>query len=172
MPTIAIAYNDFGDTTVAKCGPWSQGPVFLQQLALLKQASLENFEPDSAAFVHCVTEAAKLSMADRLAWYGDPAYVDVPLAHLLSDVYARDRWALVGDRAAMELQPGRPGGRIPVLPDLRVAQRELARSDARFGIGEPAFADLPPVSELAVIEPGHSGTWLLHQHAVADDVAR
>ncbi len=140
---------DFGETTVAKCGPWSQGPVFLQQLALLKQASLENFEPDSAAFVHRVTEAAKLSMADRLAWYGDPAYVDVPLAHLLSDAYARERWVLVGNRASTELQPGRPGGRMPVLPDPGVALRELARSDARFGIGEPAFADLPPVREWA-----------------------
>jgi gamma-glutamyltranspeptidase/glutathione hydrolase len=138
---------DFGDTTVAKCGPWSQGPVYLQQLAMLKHASLESLEPDSAAFVHRVTEAAKLAMADRLAWYGDPAHVDVPLAHLLSDDYARARWALVGNRAATELQPGRPGGRIPVLPDPGVAQRELARSDARFGIGEPAFADLPPVRE-------------------------
>ena len=82
---------EFGETTVAKCGPWSQGPVYLQQLALLKHASLESCEPDSAAFVHRVTEAAKLCMADRLAWYGDPAYVDVPLAHLLSDAYARER---------------------------------------------------------------------------------
>ena len=140
---------DFGDTTVAKCGPWSQGPVFLQQLAMLRHASLENCEPDSMAFVHRVTEVAKLAMADRLAWYGDPAHVDVPLADLLSDGYARARWALVGERASTTFRPGRPGGCIAVLPDMAVGLRELARSDARFGIGEPAFADLPRVREWA-----------------------
>ena len=141
---------DFGDTTVAKCGPWSQGPVFLQQLALLKHASLASCDPAGATFVHRVAEAAKLAMADRLAWYGDPAFVDVPLAQLLSDDYARERWALVGnidDRASTLLRPGQPGGRVAVLPDLGQGARELARSDARFGIGEPAFADLPPMRD-------------------------
>jgi len=145
----APVLRNFGDTTVAKCGPWSQGPVFLQQLALLEHASLSSCEPGSAAFVHRVSEATKLAMADRLAWYGDPAYVDVPLGHLLSDDYARERWALVGTAASTELRPGRPGGRIPVLPDTGIGQRELARSDARFGAGEPTFADLPPVREWA-----------------------
>ena len=140
---------DFGDFTVAKCGPWSQGPVFLQQLALLKHGSLESVEPTSAAYVHRVTEATKLAMADRLAWYGDPDFVDVPLATLLSDNYARERSALVGDRASTTLRPGRPDGRIPILPDALTGERELSRSDARFGVGEPAFADLPPLSEWA-----------------------
>ncbi|MEO8135561.1 MAG: gamma-glutamyltransferase family protein [Betaproteobacteria bacterium] len=140
---------DFGDTTVAKCGPWSQGPVFLQQLAMLKHASLESCDPCGSAFVHRVAEATKLAMADRLAWYGDPAYVDVPLSHLLSDEYARERWALVGDRASTLLRPGRPGGRAPVLPDPDIGARELARSDARFGAGEPTFAELPPMRDWA-----------------------
>jgi len=137
----------FGDVTVTKCGPWSQGPVFLQQLALLAHASLESIEPDSAAFLHRVSEAAKLAMADRLAWYGDPQYVDVPLATLLSSGYARERWKLVGRRAATELRPGWPGGRVPVVPDLATGARELARFDARFGAGEPTFAELPPMRE-------------------------
>ena len=137
---------DFGDTTVAKCGPWSQGPVFLQQLALLRHASLGSCDPVGATFVHRVAEAAKLAMADRLAWYGDPKFVDVPLATLLSDAYARERWALAGDKASTLLQPGRPDGRVPILPDAGLGARELARSDARFGVGEPTFADLPPLA--------------------------
>ena len=140
---------DFGDTTVAKCGPWSQGPVFLQQLALLKHASLASCDPAGSTFVHRLAEAAKLAMADRLAWYGDPAFVDVPLPRLLSDDYARERWALVGDQASTLLRPGQPDGRVAVLPDLGQGARELARSDARFGIGEPAFADLPPIAKWA-----------------------
>jgi gamma-glutamyltranspeptidase/glutathione hydrolase len=140
---------EFGRNTVAKCGPWSQGPVYLQQLALLRHAGLESLDPHSGAFVHRLTEAAKLAMADRLAWYGDPANVDVPLTHLLGDDYARQRWALVGDRASTALRPGSPDGRRPVLPDPSIGVRELERSDARFGIGEPAFADLPPVRDWA-----------------------
>jgi len=140
---------DFGDTTVAKCGPWSQGPVFLQQLALLKHASLAGCDPAGSAFVHRVAEAGKLAMADRLAWYGDPKFVDVPLARLLSDDYARERWALATDTASTLLQPGQPQGRLAILPDADLGARELARFDARFGVGEPTFADLPPMSEWA-----------------------
>lgn len=140
---------DFGRWTVAKCGAWSQGPVFLQQLALLAKAGLEDHAPDSGAWVHRVAEATKLAMADRLAWYGDPDFVDVPLAQLLSDGYADARRALLGESAAKALRPGSPGGRAPRLPDLEAAARTLARSDVQFGIGEPTFADLPPVREWA-----------------------
>ena len=47
----------YGRYEVAKCGPWSQGPVFLQSLALLAGCDLDHVEPDSAEFVHLVTEA-------------------------------------------------------------------------------------------------------------------
>jgi len=140
---------DFGRYTVAKCGVWSQGPVFLQQLSILRHAGLERFAPGSPEFVHRVVEAAKLALADRLAWYGDPRFVDVPLADLLSDDYGRARFDRIGERAATAMEPGRPGGRAPRLPDLAAAQRTLADSDTRFGIGEPTFAELPPVAEWA-----------------------
>jgi gamma-glutamyltranspeptidase / glutathione hydrolase len=140
---------DFGRYTVAKCGVWSQGPVFLQQLSILRHAGLERFAPDSPEFVHRVVEAAKLALADRLAWYGDPKFVDVPLPDLLSDAYGAERFARIGERAATALDPGHPGGRAPRLPDLTAAERTLAESDTRFGIGEPTFAELPPVSEWA-----------------------
>lgn len=140
---------DLGRYTVAKCGPWSQGPVFLQQLAMLRHLDLHKLPTDSAQWVHLATEATKLAMADRLAWYGDPDFVDVPMAHLLSDAYARERLELITNKASTELRPGSPGGRSPRLPDLQAAQRILAKSDTRFGIGEPTFAELPPVDTWA-----------------------
>jgi gamma-glutamyltranspeptidase / glutathione hydrolase len=140
---------EFGRHTVAKCGIWSQGAVFLQQLAMLDHADLQLHAPDSAEWVHRVVEAAKLAMADRLAWYGDPAFADVPLAALISGQYGRERWSLVAERASPELRPGEPGGRAPRLPDLEAAKRTLRDSDTRFGIGEPTFAQLPPVAEWA-----------------------
>lgn len=142
----APATLDFGRYTVAKCGPWSQGPVFLQQLALLRHAGLERHGPDSAAWIHRVAEACKLAMADRLAWYGDPGFVDVPIAELLSDDYAQARWKLFAETSGRSLMPGSPGGRTPVLPDLDAARRTLQQSDSSFGVGEPTFANLPPVA--------------------------
>ncbi|MCV6806565.1 gamma-glutamyltransferase family protein, partial [Achromobacter ruhlandii] len=139
----------YGRYTVAKCGVWSQGPVHLQQLALLRHLQMDGLDPASPQFVHRIAEAAKLAFADRAAWYGDPDFVDVPLAALLSDDYARARAAAIGPRAATTLQPGYPGGRAPRLPDLEAAARTLAASDTRFGVGEPTFAALPPVAEWA-----------------------
>jgi gamma-glutamyltranspeptidase / glutathione hydrolase len=107
---------DYAGLTVAKTGPWGQGPVFLQQLALLSGFDLGAMGPGSPDFIHTQTEAAKLAFADREAWYGDPAFTDVPLEALLSPGYNAERRALIGDTASMELRPGRPAGREPELP--------------------------------------------------------
>ena len=81
------------------------------------------------------------TMADRMAWYGDPNFTDVPLADRLSDTYGRMRFELIGDRAATSLNPGQPGGRAPRCPDLGASERTLAASSIKFGVGEPTFAD-------------------------------
>ncbi len=107
---------DYGGLTVCKPGPWTQGPVLLQQLRLLEHFELDGWDPVSPELVHATTECAKLAFADREAFYGDPAFVDVPLEHLLSRDYARARAALVVDTASLELRPGSPGGRPPLLP--------------------------------------------------------
>ena len=145
---------DFGRYTIAKCGFWSQGPMFLQQIGMLRHAALEQHLPGTEGFVHRVTEAAKLSLADRMAWYGvaPGARADLPQLQqtLLSDAYLRERWALVDlQRAAAAMQPGSPSGQAPRLPDLDVGERSLRTADTRFGIGEPTFATLPPVAEWA-----------------------
>ena len=101
---------DYRGYTVVKGGPWSQGPVLLQQLALLQGFDLDDLDPVGPDFVHIVTECAKLAYADREAWYGDPDFVDVPMATLLSRAYndaqaqARRRARLARSAAG---QPGR-----------------------------------------------------------------
>ncbi len=141
---------DFGRYTLAKCGFWSQGPTLLQQLGMLKHAGLENHAPDSAGFVHRIAEAAKLALADRLAWYGTApgASVQDQMA-LLSTDYLLKRWQGVGESASHSLQPGIPTTHAARLPDLDVSLRTLLTADTRFGIGEPTFAALPPVAEWA-----------------------
>jgi gamma-glutamyltranspeptidase/glutathione hydrolase len=107
---------DFAGWTVAKCGPWSQGPTFLQQLRLLEGFDLAGAGFLSADHIHTVVECAKLAFADREAWYGDPAFVDVDLERLLDPGYARSRRELVGTRASLELRPGALNGELPRLP--------------------------------------------------------
>ena len=75
---------DYHGLTVMKAGPWSQAPVFLQQLRLLEGFDLAAMGTYQREYVHTVIECAKLAFADREAWYGDPDYVDVPLDELLS----------------------------------------------------------------------------------------
>ncbi|HET9851946.1 MAG TPA: gamma-glutamyltransferase family protein, partial [Candidatus Limnocylindrales bacterium] len=92
---------------VFKTPPWGQGPVFLQQLALLAGYDVASLLHNTPAYIHLVTEAAKLAFADREAFYGDPDFVDVPIGRLLSDEYNRERRALIDlERASAELRPG------------------------------------------------------------------
>ena len=124
---------DYHGYTVCKTGPWGQGPVFLQQLALLDGFDLAAAGPDSPDFVHTVVECAKLAFADREAWYGDPAYVDVPMTDLLDAGYTEQRRTLVGAEASRELRPGTVAGRPPRLPPPGL----LAGKPDAVGVGEP-----------------------------------
>jgi gamma-glutamyltranspeptidase / glutathione hydrolase len=133
---------DFDGLTVCKTGPWGQGPVFLQQLAMLAGFDVAAMGPDSAEFVHTVTEVAKLAFADREAWYGDPRQSDVPLADLLSAGYAAERRDLAGAAASGDLRPGSPGGRQPRLPSFALARFGTGGGPdgAADGTGEPTVA--------------------------------
>jgi gamma-glutamyltranspeptidase/glutathione hydrolase len=126
---------DYHGYEVFKAGPWSQAPVFLQQLRLLEGFDLAALPHAGAEYVHVVTECAKLAFADREAWYGDPDFADVPLAELLSRGYAEERRRLVGDEASPELRPGSPGGREPRLP------KTVAGAAVAPGVGEPTRGD-------------------------------
>ncbi len=138
-PYDAPATYDYGRYTVCKCGPWSQGPVLLQQLAILDGLDIAAMDPLGSDFVHVAVEAAKLAFADREAFYGDPDFVDVPMATLLSRDYNAGRQALIGALASDELRPGTvPGHTATIDPDI-VARTGLTTS-AGMGAGEPTVA--------------------------------
>jgi gamma-glutamyltranspeptidase / glutathione hydrolase len=122
---------DYHGYEVFKAGPWSQAPVFLQQLRLLEGFDLAALGHAGVEYVHTVTECAKLAFADREAWYGDPAFVDVPLDALLSREYADERRRLVGRESSPELRPGSPDGREPRLP------HPVSEAPVAPGVGEP-----------------------------------
>ena len=71
-----------------------------QALRLLEGFDLKSMGHFSADYVHVVVEALKLAMADRDEYYGDPDFVDVPLAELLSDAYTEIRRPLIDMQTA------------------------------------------------------------------------
>ncbi len=100
----------FGDIDVYGCGPWSQGPMVLEALAILEGLDLRGMGHNSAAYIHAVTEALKLAAADREVYFGDPDFVDVPIDILLSRDYAAKRRALLDPAKAWPGMP--PAGEV------------------------------------------------------------
>ena len=134
---------DYGRYSVCKAGVWSQGPVLLQQLALLKGFDLDGLDPTGPDFIHYQVECAKLAFADRESFYGDPDFVEVPIATLLSDAYNAARRNLVTDKASLELRPGSIDGFGSVVA-LRRAEGARAAVGS-FGAGEPTVGRLGEV---------------------------
>ncbi|UJW77217.1 gamma-glutamyltransferase family protein [Rhizobium sp. SL42] len=130
---------DYHGWTVAKTGPWGQGPVLLQSLALLKGIDIAAMDPLGADFVHTVVETMKLAYADREVYYGDPAFADVPMEHLLSDAYNSERRKLIGSTASMGLRPGRLPG-FETQHDLTMAM--LASMSGTGAVYEPTMSHL------------------------------
>jgi gamma-glutamyltranspeptidase / glutathione hydrolase len=133
---------DYGRYTVCKPGVWSQGPVLLQQLALLKGFDLDGLDPAGPEFIHLQVECAKLAFADREAFYGDPKFVEVPIEILLSDPYNAQRRQLVAERASLELRPGAVRGFGAKVAARRADAPALALAP---GVGEPTVGRLGEV---------------------------
>jgi gamma-glutamyltranspeptidase/glutathione hydrolase len=128
---------------VFKTGPWGQGPLFLQTLKILEGYDLSGMDPQGAPFIHLVVEALKLAFADREAYYGDPNFVDVPMATLLSETYAATRRKLISDKASHELQPGIVRGFeeqvARMWPELRLPGHTTSAGAA---VGEPTMQSM------------------------------
>jgi gamma-glutamyltranspeptidase / glutathione hydrolase len=140
MASFAATYEPalvgrFRDVEVAKTGPWGQGPVLLQSLAMLDGLPDALLDPSTAEGVHTVTEVLKLAFADREAWFGDGG--DVPIDDLLSPAYVDARRSLVGASASRELRPGWPGGREP---RLAAHVRKASGVEVPVGLGEPTVS--------------------------------
>jgi gamma-glutamyltranspeptidase / glutathione hydrolase len=135
---------DYGRHRVFKPGPWTQGPVLLQMLALFKGTGIDTLAPTSPEFLHLWIESAKLAYADREAFYGDPAFAKVPMDVLLSEAYNASRRKLIGARASLEQRPGTVegfGGKVIVKG---TSDKRVAVSAA--GAGEPTVGRMGETS--------------------------
>jgi gamma-glutamyltranspeptidase/glutathione hydrolase len=160
---------EFRGHTIAKTGPWGQGPALLQTLAILAGLDDDHLDPSTELGAHTILEAQKLALADREAYYGD---ADVPLDYLLSEEYATSRRALITEDASHEFRPGSVPGHEPYVPTLRTeyvpptlsdddggspalggrAVPGRAGSAAAAGVGEPTIGE-PSLGEFGSGEP-------------------
>jgi gamma-glutamyltranspeptidase / glutathione hydrolase len=131
--------TSYAGVEVFSCGPWCQGPVLGQILAILDGIDLRATGHNSPRYIHCLTEAMKLAFADREACYGDPRFVEVPLDRLLSPEFAAERRRRIDPNRATSHMP-EPGIASPI------ARAEEPRLVAR----EPALS--PDTSYVAVID--------------------
>ena len=135
-PTIEAPVGlEYGNYTLLKPGPWTQGPALLQTMAILKGFDLDKLAHDDPDYIHLWIEAAKLAYADREAFYGDPLFADVPMETLLSERYNSDRRRQITQWASMEQRPGSIEGYDAKMIMKSVADKRTAVSAA--GAGEP-----------------------------------
>ena len=70
--------------------PSSGGAILIEMLNVLEGFDLAARGAGSSASLHAIAEAMKLAFADRAAWFGDPDFVEVPVARLTGKPYAAD----------------------------------------------------------------------------------
>ncbi len=99
--------------SVCAMGPSSFGGVMvLQMLQMLESRPLAGqqglkFSFDDPEFVHFYAEAGRLAQADREQYVGDPGFVRVPTASLLTPAYVRQRTQLISpERMTKDVKAG------------------------------------------------------------------
>ena len=93
--------------------PSSGGIAILQVLGLLEPFELWRDKPDDLRSLHLIAEASRLAFADRNRYVADPAFVQVPVAGLLSPNYLAERRKLMSpDRSMGVVGPGVPPGYV------------------------------------------------------------
>jgi gamma-glutamyltranspeptidase / glutathione hydrolase len=127
---------------VHSCDVWCQGITLLQALKIMEDADFARLGHNTPAYIHRSTEALDLAFSDREAYVGDPKFVPVPTAGLLSDGYAASRRVLIDEQRAFGAmpQPGQPPG---------VAQ---ARRNAPLAAASGATAMAPDTIYAAVMD--------------------
>jgi gamma-glutamyltranspeptidase/glutathione hydrolase len=106
---ISCRYKSY---TVHACDTWCQGIVLLETLKILEGIDLPALGCNSSAYIHTVAEALNLAFSDREAYVGDPKFVTVPVAGLLSDPYAHGQRRRIDPHRAFGAmpEPGMPPG--------------------------------------------------------------
>lgn len=117
---------------VITCGPWCQGPALLEALLLMEKGGIGRMAHNSAEYLHLFTECVKAAMADREYHFGDPAFLDVPIEALLSDVHLAARLAEIDPDRALAGMPGPRLNHGTALPGATDRAAPLVEADTSY----------------------------------------
>jgi gamma-glutamyltranspeptidase / glutathione hydrolase len=155
--------TDYRGYQIYKAGFWTQGPAMVETLNMLEGFDLKKMGHNSPEYIHTLAEALKLALADRDRYYGDPNFVKIPMAELLSKNYAALRRPLIDQQhASLAQQPGDPTnmkavlasavqtvGRATTLPEIERANDttcvNVIDKDGNLFSATPSGAWLPAV---------------------------
>ncbi len=153
-------HTNYRGIDVYECPPNSQGFVMLEALNILEGFDLKTMGHNSAPYLHAVTEALKLSFADRNAYVGDPKFVkNIPMKALLSKEYAATRRAQIDPNRAIAGEPA-PGDPARFM----TSTAAQARAN-QYSSPQPSPADVAPfdpdeilhlTTYLAVVDKDHN----------------
>lgn len=101
----APVVSRYKEYEIHACGPWSQGIAFPQILQILESLDLAGIGHNSPEYVHTVAAAIDLAIADREYYVGDPEFVPVPVAGMLSAEYARAQARRIDPQQAFAEMP-------------------------------------------------------------------
>ena len=107
-PPVVTTYRGF---TIQTAPPPHGGPTLAAILNILEGYDLASLGHNSPAYIHRVSMAMKAAFANRNRWLGDPRFVEVPLADMISKERAA-RWReTIDSGAAIEVPRIQPGSR-------------------------------------------------------------
>src|SRR6185436_18754260 len=120
----------------------SQGPSLLESLNILENFDLHAMGHNSPDYIPTVTEAMKLSYADRDTYFGDQAFVQTPGEGLLSKAYAKERAELIDPKhASRSFIAGNP-----MAYDSKVKQWPYWTANIKEAVPSPRLPDPERVS--------------------------
>ncbi|HEV7753397.1 MAG TPA: gamma-glutamyltransferase [Baekduia sp.] len=103
----APVHTTYRGRDVYAMGPASSGgQTMIEMLNILEGLDLKGMGETSAQAVTAVAEAQKIAWADRGSYLGDPGFVSIPLAQMLSKEYAAQRRAEIDLSRAGTFAPG------------------------------------------------------------------
>ena len=126
---------------ICGAGPPSGGAIaVIETLGMLQHFDMAALGPNNVQAMHLFAEASRRAFADRDAYVGDPAFVDVPVKGLIDPAYLKARAQTIdADRvAALKVPAGDPPGR---------------RADA----GPSSPDEVPGTSDMSVIDAAGNG---------------
>ncbi|KAJ8278299.1 hypothetical protein GJAV_G00086110 [Gymnothorax javanicus] len=102
--------TDYMGVRLWECPPNGQGIAAILALNILENFPIREWGHNSSSYLHVLTEALKLSLADAARFCADPEKVNVPLEGLLSKSYGRQRAQLINMDKAGVPEHGAPPG--------------------------------------------------------------